>query len=504
MVPELSRRMLGVLCAVVVGAVVGAVGCTDSPDDTAVTGNADEVPAALSSPCGQIAAAQCSVATSCCNKLGAQGCVASAEKSCADGYRSAWSGFATGAVKVVDDAVNACVNAIHDAPSCQKPAPDVFESACGAVVVDIATAGKQCAAGVVGLACASGNGVCIGTTKGAVCLLRAAEGQTCGPAKCTPGLRCVVTTSASIVGECRKPGPKAAPCGAHADCAVGLACSASQTCLAAAKDGQPCAGRGSCDENSACDDTQGKCVPRVHHGENCLAHAHCHSGLLCAGIRLEGTCAEQSAIGASCNQTSDCAAGLHCDINTHKCTPQTDAGQTCSTSDGCSPLLYCDFDDKRCKPLPGEGKPCAYSVRTCLPGLTCYQPSKTDRTCVKHRKKGEKCSQQNNCMTGLGCKNGVCVNLPGNGSKCLDSLYCKAGWCDHEAQECKAWHKVGEACHGGHECGPKGACVGTKVSDLKCVSLPAKDQACLLECQPGLFCATKKTPGTCETPVCVR
>lgn len=487
-----------VTCALLVGAC-SENGETPAPD--ASTG--PEIPAALVTACKDIATAQCKVATACCSGASLN-CQATAEEACANGWQSVWNGFGNGAVRVDAAGLQSCVAAIGVAgAACERPGANGKPNPCASVVVDITPVGKMCASGAAGTACGGGDGVCSALGgKGAVCAKPASEGEACDAAPCVDGLRCVNESATGASRVCRKPADKGLACVGHGDCAVGLACNASKTCEDGGKDGADCFGPGTCSAGWACDDTQGKCVAQVGEGKTCLAHRHCAAGMVCADIQLVGRCAEQSAIGAKCTHTSDCGDGLHCDINKAICTPQADDGDTCTSSDGCSALLYCDLQDKRCKPLPGEGQACAYSVRTCLPGLTCYQPSKTDRTCVKPRQKGQKCSQQNNCDAGLGCDKGVCVDLPNVGQACLDGLYCNNGWCDHKAKKCEAFYKDGASCHGGHECSPKSACVGTTASNLKCVGLPSKDQACLIECQPGLYCATKKQPGTCAKAVC--
>lgn len=501
--------------ASVLATAVAWVGCSDdgagvSPGgaDSGAGGAKPTQPTAeLVAACDTIAKARCAVAASCCKDAATSAeCEATASKRCTDDVAASHAALQAGTAKVSTGAAAACVGAVvAQTTSCLPPQADLASASCGAVVEDPAAAEQPCKSAVAGLSCAAGKGRCTAPDGGkpSRCALPVAVGQPCDHALCEVGARCVQAT-AGATKTCEKPGKTGSLCAAHADCAAGLTCGAAGTCTQGASDGASCTGAGTCALGSACDDTQGKCVPQVKLGEGCLAHRHCLQGLACAGLGLSGSCVEQSAIGAKCSRSADCAGGLFCDPKSAKCAPQTDDGAPCTTSDGCSALLYCDVTDKQCKALPGEGEACAYSVRTCLPGLTCYQPTKKDRTCVKPRGKGEKCTTHNNCVAGLGCDfgTGLCVDLPANGKACFDGTYCKDGYCDHDDNTCRAWLASGKACKGGHECGPDSACVGTTVANLVCKPKPAKGQACLLECQQGLFCAVAKVAGTCQPAVC--
>ncbi|MCO4762839.1 MAG: hypothetical protein KC502_15095 [Myxococcales bacterium] len=490
--------LLGALTAL---STITALGCSDEPATPAVASSP-----ALTEACSAIATARCLTIESCCAesdpppKVGAA-CIDAATAACEKEYADAASAMGAGKAHVSDDRVTACKAAITAGKSaCLPPAPDEVAASCGALVIDDAAVGQPCAAS--GLACAAGTARCRSAGgKTPMCTAFAALGADCAAAHCKPPLRCV--TDKSGKKRCADQGKEGAACGQSGDCAVGLACSATKTCAPGTGGGTACTGPGTCAAGFACDDTQGKCVPQVKLGAACLAHRHCLPGLVCGGLGLKGACVSQQAIGAACQQDSDCAASLHCSLASQTCVPKASAGETCLGAESCGPLLYCDVTSKQCMTLPGEGAACAFNVKTCQPGLTCYQPSKKDRTCVKLRNEGQACSQQNNCKAGLGCQKGLCVPLPANGKTCLDKMYCADGWCDHEDNRCKAWLGAGKACKGGHECGPDGACVGTKASNLVCEPLPGKGDACLLSCKTGLFCAVSKTPGLCQPAICV-
>ena len=482
-------------------------GCSDDADNGGAKDNGP--PAAVTSLCADVAKARCAAAVSCCKggqvPKSAEDCEKAGTEACVQGYKSSWDAVRDGRASVRAAAKTACIAAVNSAAeNCLPPDPVAAAKHCGTMVADNATVSSGCKAAVAGLACGEGAGECVAPGgKGTMCLKLAAKGEACDPAACEPPLKCVPNGQGKTGGTCGSPSEAGGACKNHGDCAVGLACGATQTCEPGGGGGQACSGPGTCGAGFACDDTKLQCVPRVKNGEQCLAHRHCEDGLACTGLGLSGTCVKQSAIGAACSSSKDCADGLFCSIKDNKCTVPAGDGAACTTSDSCGQLLYCDLPSKSCKPLPGEGKACAYSVRQCLPRLTCYSVSKKDQTCVKPRKKGEKCTSQSNCGTGLGCDKGVCVDLPGVGSTCLDSMYCKDSYCDHkDGKVCKAFHKTGEKCVGGHECGPEGACVGTKADNLKCQALPTEGKACLLQCASGLFCSVKKLPGTCAPAIC--
>ena len=493
--------------------VACAAGCSDtagtrSGDDAA--GSATAPPPELISACKVIATARCDVAKTCCKDATKRlACEPDAVETCAEGFKSAWNALSAKRATLSQAAVDACVQTLKAGDkTCMPPDVDSNQTSCGAIIEDPAAAQTPCNADVIGLPCAGAKGVCVGGqgTKAPQCLLRVAVDEACDPAPCAIGTRCLPASSGGEPKTCREPGTSGDPCVSTDDCRDPLTCGVSGTCGPGLERGKICTGPGTCARGFACDDTKGRCVVQVEQGQACLAHRHCKDGLVCTGLSLVGSCVAQSAIGAACSGDNQCAVGLFCDTKLSTCTPQTSDGTPCNTSDACGALLYCDLQDKTCKGLPGEGQACAFSERQCLPGLTCYQPSKKDRTCVKRRKKGEKCSQHNNCEPGLGCdfSTATCVELPANGAKCFDSMYCKAGYCDFDNQTCKAWLANGKTCSGGHECSPESACVGSKVDNLVCKKLPAKGDTCLLACQPGLFCGTKKLPGTCAPVICLK
>lgn len=523
--PERAIARVGALVLLSASLLLSACGYPPRLDDA----TSPPVVHTVATACLTIARARCTAQAGCCPAEGkppakaapgakpSDACIDTAQAACAadfDGYRAALD---AGLLAFDYTHVQACALAIQSGASrCGPPAQPQAQQTCGELLTVPVELGAPCPDVAFQdttrspLLCAKGAGRCRSSSGKRTCTALAERGEGCeGHVDCAGTMRCVPATpgqrKALICQDASKAG---APCVTDQDCWGKLLCSPKLgVCIKGGGASAPCDDMQPCGSGFVCAPSR-RCEERSTIGTSCRAHVECPTGATCDGLTLQGSCVALLPAGATCTTTAACAENLSCAPNTatqggpRRCQPKVVAGEPCTQNADCVEAAYCDAK-KKCVQRPGLDEPCAWSSRSCAVGLTCYQPTKTDRTCVKPRAMGEACSQPNNCVAGLTCRDNVCVALPAKGELCGGLTFCADGWCDYKSGGvCSAWRKTGEACYGGHECGPSGTCVGTNPSDLRCRPIPREGEACLLTCQSGLRCKLVKKPGVCRSMLC--
>jgi|GEM_PF-2039804 len=457
--------------------------------------------------CKAFAKARCASAYACCQKVkrpypDEATCVQKQTSSCVQRLFAEKQALEKGLLVLDAKNVEACLKGVRDSKTTCSAPPISSEHQCAGIVLDKASLGDGCKANVVDVHCAGGAGQCRANgPKGIQCLAWKKIGEDCSESACQFGLLCLLDpTKSESKRHCRAIRKKGEYCQKRTDCTKGLSCSTSSKCEPNLALGATCQRAGTCEDTLACHIGMKKCVKRVPRDALCTAHAECIEGTRCFGLRLVGVCQKPGANGAACENHKQCADGLGCKIPENRCRPLAKKGDACRSANDCLKDLGCSGGS--CEPLPGEGKACLFGVRQCAAGLTCYSPKKGQGICQKPAKLGKPCSSDANCDTGLGCAADKCVKLPTAGGKCHSNYLCFQSYCDFTSRTCKGFHKVGDACKGGHECGPQGACIQKKDGSLVCVKTPKEGEACLLNCVSGLFCKQSLAKGNCYPDIC--
>ncbi|MBX3198221.1 MAG: hypothetical protein KF894_08760 [Labilithrix sp.] len=147
-------------------------------------------------------------------------------------------------------------------------------------------------------------------------------------------------------GTCAQPAAAGGACSSPVDCAFGAgevaSCdirqgSSAGTCTLwkIAKVGETCGGTTLCDASGHCmapeeNATTGSCVPNDDVGAICDVTRDCKAGLAC----VAGKCAPRPKAGEACGQVDDCAGGLVCD-GTCKGVSYVGAGEQCDAARRC-------------------------------------------------------------------------------------------------------------------------------------------------------------------------
>ncbi len=509
-------------------ALAALAGCSDEPDPAKATADLERF-------CDTIAEQRCKGRSACCEGAAAASeaaaCRSKERAACAKATDPVAPGVEAKTVRVDDARLAACVADLATAAAaCDLPATTTVAVSCGAVLVEAATLGAPCQAGVEGLACADGQGRCRQSGKGLQCVVFTTDAIACSSdLACADGLRCLpgqpgLGPNTAIPGSCGAPRGPGAACSDHGHCAEGSRCASDGRCEAGAALGQPCTLPVDCGPGLVCDTDHAVCIAQVPVGTACLGNPHCVAGARCVGKRLVGVCGAAASAGQPCEQTAECAAGLRCDPALAACMPALPVGAPCPGPGSCGAEMGCDATTWTCKALPAAGAPCLMGIEPCAAGLVCLDFQKGKGTCQPPGTAGSDCVKHANCAAGFGCdfakpgpsgKGGSCVVAPANGSPCLDSFICAQGYCDHAGANsggsggaaqpvCHAFAALGGECPGGHECGPGRACVADSAGTLRCVATPALGEPCLFSCVDGAVCRRSIEPGVCVAAICAQ
>ena len=205
--------------------------------------------------------------------------------------------------------------------------------------------------------------------------------------------------------------------------------------------------------------------------QECAGNTYCNKGLV---ESCPGTCAALESSGLRCLVSTECADGLVCRKGT--CEAPLEEGDKCSVHLGfgeCAAGLVCQgasSDTFTCRKVSAvyigkEGDACDKTDKLCSQGLVCQSQSATSvmGKCAKTVAAGGTCrpSEPGQCPGGYYCKDarasvttrapagtdGVCWELPADGSACIAAIGCKPGLiCSNVDAKCHARAGVGKDC----------------------------------------------------------
>ena len=263
--------------------------------------------------------------------------------------------------------------------------------------------GGVCAADqdcVAGLVCSYG--ICSSTSSGYACQ---SDNDCLRPNYC-------------IVGFCRPLSDPGGPCQYNYDCKVGMICSAG-ACLVTAT-GSPCNHDNDCTPPNFCIVAQ--CRPLSGVGGVCAQSIDCISGLVCSS----GYCASPTAgvvASVPCGSDTNCAAPNYCIVG--YCRPLSYAGGVCAVNQDCQAGLVCS--NGSCVQST-YGTPCTADADCAAPNYCIVG------YCRPLSSAGGKCGKNNDCLAGMVCSNGICVQSQ-TGTPCTADAdcvypdYCIVGYC---------------------------------------------------------------------------
>lgn len=259
---------------------------------------------------------------------------------------------------------------------------------------------------------------------------------------------------------------------------IGYDRAVADACLSALGPATGCAALGACSAPPF--------VGQVAVGGSCYDQIECAAGLYCtrplASGSCPGTCLAPGAVGARCLSVDPpCAADAYCDTApvVPACAAKATLGQACGATP-CADHLRCVF-----APTTGLG------------------------TCLASVGVGGSCGTNSDCDTGLYCDSAgvpTCRTIPSTpqaqGQSCAYPLACGSGlYCD-ATLVCQPQVAAGAACSDFSACLPPARCIadGSSLLTRHCVTPLAEGQPCtpgLGACQTGLSCAVTPTSATC-------
>jgi hypothetical protein len=346
----------------------------------------------------QLAGTICRLAGSCCQApLPPTDC----ENQIVSNLSGAWGSIQAARVAnqlyVDDEALATCVAAI-EARQCEASLRAFFPHGltgravgdCANVIVGLLDPGSPCTMDVV---CA-GLGVCV-------------QGR-CAPA-------CADCPPRKDAGEA---------CASDDDCASARCASAAYTCGPKLDAGEACSRSSDC-VDGYCDLTF-TCAPKLGAGAPCPYAAACKTGLIC-DLSDGGVCTTPRALGAACDDSSQCASG-YCDSFSLVCGAKHDLGGLCVTPADCASGA-CGLGYK-C--VAGAlGAPCK-SDEWCSPTHFCDWAT---GTCAEKLANGMDCGWGEECKSGI-CSSGVCADASQAGddcdppyTPCSPAYYCDGNGC---------------------------------------------------------------------------
>lgn len=231
------------------------------------------------------------------------------------------------------------------------------------------------------------------------------EGSECTLSQsCGEGLVCDAS-SRVCPGICRLLRQNNESCGGDDRCVEGLFCSVTaRVCRVAVSLGSPCelSSQGnSCVDGTFCDAsvlTGNTCVLARGRNTGCSSPYECASGLSCIRNLCSG-----GKVGDTCLSDSNCDLGLNCN-SAGQCAVPAAEGASCSEATPCVAGLSCLTEemDSRCTPRPVLGDSCAEN-QPCLIGRC------SDGTCVDAVPDGGGCVNDEECLPGRDCNDGLCA-----------------------------------------------------------------------------------------------
>jgi hypothetical protein len=173
------------------------------------------------------------------------------------------------------------------------------------------------------------------------------------------------TTTTQNCGTCGATVADGAACQSGDLCVAGDSCTNGKCAAVTTSGGGTGALGAACQEDTDCatpnhcDFTQGVCAAAGNVGSSCSASADCVSGLICSGA---DQCEAPIASGGACTG-GDCASGLGCDSTSHKCTAITFAAQGAPCDND---AILCDRGTCKvgassgavCPTIIADGQPC--------------------------------------------------------------------------------------------------------------------------------------------------
>ncbi len=512
-----------VLCAIGVGSIgmAGSVGCGDNHATPVVADAAIDAPvvadAAIDAPGSTTVVRFCSqVSTRICQGLSACGCrfdqrayaanecVAARTADCVTGFGgNVGPDLASGRATFDEPSVQACLTDVTVLAAACDLNPGFgapLPIACSTVVRANVAVGETCTLRNGGLAfCgATGEGVCLPNKDGpTMCVALPTVGAACFNDLCAPGLVC-------NSDSCQPPAALGIACQGNSSvnpCVAGLVCAPSGLCTAPQLVGAACDASTQCQAGLTCDNQQ--CVAIAQLGDGCTGPGTCGNARGCGPAPETRTCATPDAVGDAC-LTDTCATGLVCP-SAATCTSLPGVGSACLDGNYCGAGTTCLDGVGTCATLPGVGQTCAAGARFCADGLGCRF---SDNTCQPGPVSGQECllnpPTDYVCASGLGCDftvNGsICAPLTGAGAACNTDRTCTAGtFCDGATQKCTARYSDGARCNQPNECLPGLECAFAP-GGARCRPIPLAAQPCDSACANGLAC--KGPGGECVPAFC--
>jgi hypothetical protein len=220
-------------------------------------------------------------------------------------------------------------------------------------------------------------------------------------------------------------------CAGNTYCNKGLVESCPGTCASLQSSGLPCLVSTECSDGLVC--RKGTCAAPIAEGAKCSVHlgfGECEAGLVCQGASTDTfTCRKVSAVyvgkeGAACDKTDKlCEQSLVCQSQSAtsvmgKCAKPAASGGVCRPSEPgqCPSGSYCKDaranvttrapagTDGVCSELPADGSACIAAIG-CRPGAIC---SSVDQKCHDRASVGKDCVEDAQCYTSRCGENGKC------------------------------------------------------------------------------------------------
>ncbi|MEZ4294654.1 MAG: Dickkopf N-terminal cysteine-rich domain-containing protein [Polyangiaceae bacterium] len=139
----------------------------------------------------------------------------------------------------------------------------------------------------------------------------------------------------------------------------------------------------------------------------------------------------------------------------------------------------------------------------CAPDLGCV-----DGVCAALPGDGEPCTLDSRCAGDLACdftpRGSVCGPRKPAFAPCQNDQICEEGlYCEFSLGQCTAILAAGSPCNDGNECGPTGSCLPGPSGAFECAPKPSAGQRCLFECTEGLHCAPLASESFCAPEICL-
>ncbi len=290
-----------------------------------------------------------------------------------------------------------------------------------------------------------------------------------------PDCRAVFTGTKALDEDCRALGSSEGECGEGYCFRENLVCGG--TCRPWVEDGQPCDVR----QDLLCDPVSSFCDPQTE------------------------TCRAFGAQGETCRTSAECADGLTCQRGEQAmgmCLAPKGDRETCAFSDECGSQTICIGGECRDVPL-SPSEVCSLTIE-CPAAHVCGVQGGTMDRCLLPASRGEPCSIDDDCESGLYCPpvgmagEGECTPRGNTGAACEAALLaggdCAEGlWCDPDASVCGAPSEANASCDAAQ---PNSCAAGLDCDDVGQICLPqaAGGANCAEDVDCATFCAAN---GSC-------